>query len=62
MSININHAPCPQRWRAACAAARAAGRPEPSWFSWCTEPRRQSYAIADDFESLAAGDGSMWQV
>jgi hypothetical protein len=60
--MNINHAPCPDRWRAACAAARAAGQPEPSWFSWMAEPQHRPSAIADDFASLAAGDGSMWQV
>jgi hypothetical protein len=62
--MNILSTACPQQWRAACAAARAAGQPEPSWFSWVTaaHARPVQTALSDDIDSLTNGDGSLWQV
>lgn len=63
-AMNILNTPCPNAWRAACAIARAAGQPQPSWDSWITASQapQTATAIADDLASQASGDGSLWQL
>jgi|DEB0MinimDraft_6_1074348.scaffolds.fasta_scaffold28044_1 hypothetical protein len=65
--LNYPSRECRAAYDAACAAARVAEQPAPCWFDFSHkwEARNQpsgGSAIADDFASLADGEGSLWQV
>lgn len=59
---------CRAAYEAASAAVREAGEWFPDWFTFEHEwesrrrPSGGGSAIADDFQSLADGEGSLWQV